>query len=385
MDEKTIFTDDGIAIPWFERDTKVFLDYTTFIFGGTGSGKTTIIEEILWYIKDECPNFLVICPSTSMKAYKNKVPRRCMKEDLSKELLIRIWERQFHLTQIYEIANDLDTIWRVFNKRPSREAKVMIMAIETSASQHISKIQKSNMDFSQKKAQINKIEELLIKRKIKIIKDFIKKHKETLLTLNLDKKERVAVEYVTLNPKLCLIIDDRTEQLDGWMKYFKKGESNILNQILFRGRHNNITLIIAAHDDKFIPTELRKNARITYFTQATALQASLNKTGSGYSGKTKKRIELMGDNIFDDEDAKIRTFRTFVIIKNDTKPYRYTIANVYPEMKLGSDKLYELANKLPKKKDTLDDNPYLEQLGGSAKKKKKFPNFTKSKGRHKFS
>lgn len=384
MDDKTIYTSNGIAIPWFERESNIFLDYTTFIFGGTGSGKTTIIEEILWYIKNECPFYLFICPVTSMKAYKNKIHPRCMKEDLSKELLIRIWERQFHLTQIYETANNFDTMMSVFNKRPSRESKVMMLAIEKSASEHMSRVQKSNMEFSYKKAQITKIEEMLLKGKTKILKDFIKKHKETLLTLDLSRQENIAVEFVSLNPKMCLIIDDCTEKLEGWMKYFKKGEENILERILFRGRHNNITLIIAAHDDKFIPTQLRKNARVTYFTQSSALQASLNKSGSGYSGKIKKKIELMGDTIFNDEKEKIRTYRTFVMIKNDTKPERYTIANVYPELKLGSDKLYELANKLPKKSDALDDNPYLEQLGGT-KNKRKYPNFTKGKRNHKFS
>jgi type IV secretory pathway VirB4 component len=62
-ERKTLYTSKNEPIRWFERTADCFLDKTTLIFGGTGSGKTTIIEEILYICKDYIPayGFILTC------------------------------------------------------------------------------------------------------------------------------------------------------------------------------------------------------------------------------------------------------------------------------------------------------------------------------------
>jgi predicted ATPase len=50
-DTRDLKTPGGIVVPWLEKTADNYLDKTTFIFGGTGSGKSTIIEEILYLCK----------------------------------------------------------------------------------------------------------------------------------------------------------------------------------------------------------------------------------------------------------------------------------------------------------------------------------------------
>jgi Cdc6-like AAA superfamily ATPase len=119
-DAKTIYTNDGIPIRWFNKDVDDYLDKTTLIYGGTGSGKTTIIEEILYKVRYMIPAFLVIVPSTSSHYYTAKLPERCVKEDLTKRKLEQIWQRQSSLTQIYKIANNIKNLARVFEKVADR-------------------------------------------------------------------------------------------------------------------------------------------------------------------------------------------------------------------------------------------------------------------------
>ena len=52
VDSKTIYTIEGTPIPWLAKNAYNHLDKTTLIFGGTGSGKTTVIEEILFLLKE---------------------------------------------------------------------------------------------------------------------------------------------------------------------------------------------------------------------------------------------------------------------------------------------------------------------------------------------
>lgn len=380
MSDKTIYTRSKDPVPWVDRTTEMFLDMTTFIFGGSKSGKTTIIEEILYLTREHCPNYIIICPETSVTAYQKKLPSRCIKEDLDKKTMQEIWKRQNWLTQIYNIANDMDTLKSLFRKAPDRETYALITAMEYAATRQIKLIREmTELNHAQRKAQISDVEKILNKKTKDLIKKFIKENKEKLLELKLTRKEKAAVDYHDLNPKLCLIIDDCTEKLPTWLKYFKKSEENVLQSILFRGRHNNITMIVAAHDDKFLTTELRKNAHVTIFTQMSALQASLNKDGTGYGKKEKKRAEEIGEAVFDEEDATIKTYRVLVLLKNVTHPFRYTIADLHSEFIIGGKCLYDMVELMPKQRDTLEENPYI--INEAPRAKKQTPPFGKSNRR----
>jgi hypothetical protein len=112
---------------------------------------------------------------------------------------------------------------------------------------------------------------------------------------------------------------------------------------------------------KIVDTELRKNARVTIFTNSSALNASLNKVSSGYGKKEKEEISNISNKIFANEET-IKTNQKFCNIREDMKPFRYTIADCYPDFVLGSDPFNNLIKKIPNEKDNKQDNPYLKEL-----------------------
>jgi hypothetical protein len=362
-ESKTILTSNGSPIYWLPKDPQNHLDKTTLIFGGSGSGKTTIIDELLYQLKDYIPNFLVIAPRTSDTTYRKKLPSRCIKEDLTKRKLQQIWDRQYNITQLYNTANDIAVLESLFKKRPDRETYVMLSAIKKRASEVINDIEnKKELDFAQKKSQKIAIEELLNKRIKTLYKTFITKYKNTLENMDLSPHERIAVEYAELNPRFCLIIDDCSEKFQSWMKYFKKGEVNPFESIFYKGRWNYLTLIFAAHDDKLVNPELRKNARVTIYTNSQALVASINKTGNGFTTKDKKEAMAYANRIFNEEKTGVKTHQKLCYVREDIHPFRYTIANLYPDFILGCYSLRDLVSKLPKKDDNLKSNPFVKEL-----------------------
>jgi DNA repair exonuclease SbcCD ATPase subunit len=364
MDEtKTIYTDDNTPIPWLEKSVDNFLDKTTLVFGGTGSGKTTIIEEILYLCRNYIPNYFVIAPRTSDKAYRKKIPARCIREDLTKKKLQKIWDRQFFFTQLYNIANDITVLESLFNKTPDKQAMVMVKAIIQRAKDCIDNIeQSSSLNFAQKTSQKNIVEELMNKKIKSLYKKTIRQYRSVLEKYELEDKEKIALEYLDINPRIMMIIDDSSEKFKGWMKFFKKGETNPFECIFYKSRWNFITLVFAAHDDKIVDTELRKNARVTIFTNSQALVASLNKTQSGYTSSEKKLAMKMAGKLFGGEDQGIKTHQKFCYIREDSHPFRYTIANLYPEFTLGCQPLQELIQKMPKLDDNLENNPFLKDI-----------------------
>jgi hypothetical protein len=363
LEKKTIRTTKGNPIHWLPKETNNHLDKTTLIFGGSGSGKTTIIEEILYLIKEHVSNYLVIAPQTSDTPYRRKLPARCIKEDLTKKKLQQIWDRQYHVTQIYKTANDIAVLESLFKKSPDRHSHVMVEACRKRAIFYMDKIENDDRyDFGKKRAYKTGIEELTSKKIKQIYKEAIRKNKSILEKMTLQPHEKIALEYLDIDPRFCLIIDDCSEKFQTWMKYFKKGEVNPFDSIFYKGRHNFITLIFASHDDKLVPTELRKNARLTIYTNSQALVASINKTGNGFTLKEKKDAMEYAGRVFGEEKDGIKTHQKLCYIREEIPPFRYTIANLYPDFKLGGAALWNIVSKMPKKEDNLSSNPFAKDM-----------------------
>ena len=368
---KTIYTKSGEPIKWLARSADSYLDKTTLIFGGSGSGKTTIIEEILFLCSKHIPNYIVVAPRTSDKAYRSKfknedIANRCIKEDLTKKKLQTIWQRQYYITQLYNTANDINVLESLFAKAPDKEIFVMIQAILKRATDKNSEIQKSSiLNYAQKKSQTSNIKELCAKKIKFLYKKSIRQNKEILysksISNTLTDKEKVALEYLDINPRLMIIIDDSTEKFQSWMKLFKKGEVNPFESIFYKGRWNYITLLFAAHDDKIIVPELRKNARITYYTTSQALVASLNKAQSGFTTQEKKFAQRCAEVLFNEEDG-IRTWQKLCYVREDSSPWRYIISNIYQDFNIGCNYLDNLVIKMPKIEDGLNSNPFLKNI-----------------------
>ena len=374
QDNKNLTTKEGDIIPWLEKDYNNYLDKTTLIFGGTGSGKTTIIEEILYLLKDHIPNFIVIAPKTSDSTYKSKLPARCIKEDFTKQQLKQLWDRQYAVTDIYNIANKFEILEELFNMIPNRESIIMIESIKRKALQKIKEIETSFLDYGQKKAQKLAIEESQKKHIKTIYKDTIRKNSFVLKSnLNLTAQQMIAIEYLDFNPRLGLIIDDSSEKFQKWMSYFKKNEDNIFGSIFYKNRWNYLTLIFAAHDDKVINPEFRKNSRVTIYTGSVSLVTSLNRQGNGYTTKEKKDTMRYATRVFsNDEKSNIKTHQKLCYIREDAHPWKYTIAEPPPDFKLGCNPTIELIANMPSNNENnLKENPLAKKIIEEQTKKRK--------------
>lgn len=362
MSDKDLCTPSGIKVPWLEKNVDNYLDKTTFIFGGTGSGKTVIIDEIMNLCRDYIPNTLIITPPTSRKSYVNRIHNMCIKEDLTKKKMQQIWQRQVYATEVYNIANNPDTLKSLFAKSPDRESIGYVTEICRRAEARIEEIRRSDASFDQRQGQISNLMALRNQRILAIYKTTIRKYKDYLEHQQLSLEEKTALKFLDFNPRFMLVIDDCSEMMKRWMNYFKKDEENIFEKILYKGRHNFITMVFSCHDDKLIATELRKNARVVFYTNSQSLNASLNKQGNGFSTRERKEFMDVGDFLFRDEKSEVKLHRKFCYVREDSNPLKYTIANRYSDFNMTSGPLGELVNKMPKQSDALVNNPFVQEF-----------------------
>jgi hypothetical protein len=362
QESKILYTSDGTPIQYMEKNANNFLDKTTFIFGGSASGKTTLIEEILYLIKDSVTNYLVIAPETSSATYRRKLPGICIKEDLSKKLLLKIWKRQIDMTRCCNMAKDPKNLEKLFLRINDRKTSLLIHGVRLAANSRIDYVKaRKDIDFAQKRT----LEAIIESRCVEIIRNLyvraVLDNREYLEKQDLSIDEATALEYLETNPRICIVIDDCSEKIAKWMSYFRKGDENVFEAIVYKGRHNNITLLFVSHDDKLIKPELRRGARVTIFTTSQALIASLNKTQSGYTNQEKKEGMKIATRLFGSDDYT-KTFQKLCYIREDPKPFKYTIANIYQDFELGGIHLRELAAKMPKTEISLEENQFVKEL-----------------------
>jgi hypothetical protein len=350
-------------IRWLPKDKNYFLDKTTLIFGGSGSGKTTINEEILYLIKDDIPNFLFITNKSSEEIYKKKIPEICIKNDLTAEMMTNIWTRQNHMTECYKIANDMQILENLYDKIPDGYKK-RVSDIDKMIKGYIEEANNSTLPFDKKKALIANITDIGNNKKKELYKSSIRNNQKYLLNskLNLNLHEKVAIEFLDMNPRLMIVLDDVSDKFKIWMKMFKQ-EQNPFESIFYQGRHNFISLLFSAHDDTVVHPTLRKNARTIIYTSSNSLLTAFTRTGNGYTKEDKKMVEMIAKHFYGDETSSNKTYKKICYIREDVHPFRYTIANIdYPDFKLGEEYLYKLVENLPKNNNKLKENPLIKHL-----------------------
>ncbi len=363
VDEKTIFTHENqIPIKNLERNLTNYLDRTTIVYGKSGSGKSWFIRDILHLIQNHMPNVLLITPqSTYEKDYKGIIPEKCVKHDLTRNLMELIWKRQSYITEIYTMRENLVTIQGLFMKCGDRDAVVKAKLISGTAKSVIGKINTHRgLSYDERARMIKDVQEQQMRDLRMLYRDTILRHRENLRRTSLTETEENVLKYLNTNPRFLLLIDDCTENFKKWSSYFKKTETDIFESIAFKGRHNFITSIIATHDDVYISPSRRKNAHISIFTSPEVLMSTIARPSSGFGAKDKKEIAEIAQRIFSDETSKVKLHMKFCIVDSIDR-YQYMIAGKYTDIRIGCPALLELIKRMPKKQKTTSTNPYLKK------------------------
>ena len=352
--DKNLISEDGTVLKWLKKDYNLYLNKTTLIYGRTQSGKSTIIDEIMYLCKDYIPAVFIICQSSvtvSSSPYHNKIPNNCIKNGVSKEWLESFIERQKGRAALYKTANEIKVLKGLFDKikqalaisNEIREEEEIV----SKSQDYINKINMNNkLDFVKKREHIANVQELknqylkdLYRKTIRENKNFLERKP------GLSKDEECCINYLDFNPNILLVFDDCASAFKKWVK-----ESKSVSEMFYNGRHYFITQIISSQDDTEINAELRKNALVSIFTTSQAATANFNRSSNAYSKAERKEADTCIKIVFDSgANTVARNFKKLVYIQNDPNPFFYTIADLYDTFRLGCDSLWELDDKIKAK------------------------------------
>jgi hypothetical protein len=354
-DDKSLLLYDKTRLKYFPKNHKYFLNHTSIIYGRTESGKSTIIEEIMYLCKNFIPTVFVIAPTNSSNnAYTNKIPPQFILKNLDVEWLDNFLIRQKNSAGAYITANKLEILKMLFNRISDVTSENLETSINKKAQNSIIFIEESNMDFSNKKSQKSQIIEERDNMIRKLYKTTIRYNKVQLENnKNLSKDEKAALSFLDFNPNIMLILDDCAST---FKKLYKK--STAIKEIFYEGRHYFITTIISAQDDKEIDSELRKNTTVSFFTTSQASTSNFERSSNGYAKHEKQTSKFCTDAVFKQDD-NIKHYRKLVYLQGDSDPFRYTIADLYDDFRMGSIPMWEYADKIKSKYSMSNKNNVL--------------------------
>lgn len=351
MSEKKYITlSTGKKVEYNNKDSKQYLNRITILYGGTMSGKTTLMFDILHILKKHIMIPIIFCPTTtsdSNKTYKKSFPSSLIYREVDLEKIGSIYKKQKERAEKYKIANQMNILRKLFEKVASSSDKLISEKIMRTFTKIVNGIENSKQEFGIKRALKNSAEEERDHKLKTQWKDCIRENKKQLLTMQLKSIEKICLKYLDFNPNILLLFDDCAAQSNIWSK------SPIMKELFFNGRHNYITQIYTLQNDKSIPPFLRSNAHISVFTDEFSANAFFSAATNSISKNKRKFVETIVSHIFN--NSGLNTHTKLVYNKFSNPSFTVTIADLRDAERYGCRSLWDYDKVLKRKNQDLFD------------------------------
>jgi len=322
--------DMGNKIPYLKKDLKFFYRKITLLYGETESGKSTIIQEIMYLMKDRIPNVIIFAPTNDSNGlYTGKVRGPAIFRKLTIDILAEINERQKKAMKIYSIANDMETMRSIFVRFADDRMKAIVNTVNKEIERHLQIAATQYSDPGLRHAEEKKVRDMQSQALRSAYKYVIANNKKTLMhDPSLSDTQKIAVQFHDLNPDLMLIFDDCAS-------FFKEHQKEpLIMDMFYQGRHDGLTSVFSFQGDKDIPPNLRRAAHTAIFTTSTCAMAHFGTTSNGYDKQTKKRADLAIARIFK-QDGDMPTYRKLAYLRNEAEKIQCILADSYGDFKMG--------------------------------------------------
>lgn len=362
-------------IPEYVLDPNKLVNKSIVLYGATGSGKTLIIKDILYELRNNVDQVLLISPTEmTNNAYEGIIPKPCKHPRLylpdpekgkkkenpttcAKLFLSKLLERQEILTSLYRSANsheNLDQLLRRIDRKYRAECAQYIDKISSYKRHFRHKVEKKKIPDTQKLEYYEKIEELCDGLMKDVKKKYLRKDHKYLTKLHdsgkLSEAEKQCYEYKDSNPNIVVIFDDCAADIVNIVK------TDLFRQLFYQGRHYSITVIMSCQDDTDLPANIRKQAHINMFTQSNTSKSNFTRESNKYDPDIVK-IAIEATSY-----AFSATYRKLVYSRVENKFYAFK-ATTHKPFKFGSSALWELCEKIEDDGKSINkSNPFFKKF-----------------------
>jgi hypothetical protein len=337
-----------IKVNFLEKNAKYYFNRSTILFGASDSGKSTILIEILYLLKNYVPNIFVFAPTAEENnAFDGIVPAPLVYRTVEIDVLKEIYSRQQAATKIYNTVNNLTSLRKLFEKVADHKSVEAAKLAYSNANSIIQRKQSdSSIDFVERRFAVSEVKKVRDNYLTKLYKSVIRDNKKRLRVMELPEQYRYIIKYLDFNPNCVVVLDD----CGAILKKFQKEE--VVKKIIFQGRHAHINLLLTLQDDLNLDSSIKKNAFVSVFTTSRCATAYFERGNNSFSKKEKEKANKIISHIFAPSAKK--DFKKLVYLRDDPNPFRYTIADLYDNFRFGSPCLWKMCEKITKEKNMCD-------------------------------
>lgn len=323
---------DGEKTPYLKKDPWVFYRKIVALYGETESGKSTIIQEIMFLLRKVIPNVIIFAPTNdSNNLYTGKTYKPGIFSVLSIEILEEIFQRQKDAVKIYDIANNMDVMKSVFMKVADDRTRAIVNSVNRDAERHILLAAQRYTDPGMRKSEEMKIKKMRDDSLRRTYKLCIEANRRSLLkNPTITEAQYIAVYYYEFLPDVLLIFDDCATF------FAQHNNEKIVKDMFYEGRHGALTSIFSFQGTSNIKPDLRRAAHVSIFTTQASANAYVGCKENGISGDKalKRRWEKCATRIFK-PDGDMPTYRKLVYIRGGAEPLQVTLADSYDDFVMG--------------------------------------------------
>lgn len=301
-----IYEGDKIGrITLLNRDAfDMFLNKSTLIVGGTGSGKSTVIYDIFDMLHDHVSVPLIFIPELSVpnndyssiissdKFFIHKPP--------TIERFREIVTAQTKNAKAYRYAHDIDNLMafnRKYNIVSLQELNDKMRSAEINASS------KDDVGYRQYISdRYDRSAEAMI------IKGISLKRKELINNPNLSENDKIIVLFAGSNPNITIVIDDYSAELKSLFdsisgRSVDNTQECPINTIITKGRHLFITILFIIHN----PSDIKPQHRKLFSNIIVPNTSNFTSNYSSINGKQPNAALLSAVNSIFSETIKFAT------------------------------------------------------------------------------
>ena len=344
---------------------KNYLDRTTINYGASGTGKSYLIREQCFLLKDFMERIIVFTTTNDVnKTFDKIAPKIMINNKPTAEKLIKIYNANADRARLYTMVHsstDLAMVVNKMNEYPHlsiiyNSVSIAINEATRATETFIQRIKLSNEPYDKQMQECNRANEILEKRKTEIYRRTIRAHKNALYDICSSKENthlKVLIDNLDINPRLLVIFDDCLEELHEIAKRKQKGsdgsDENIVDKFFSRGRWAFMTIIIGAQNDAKITPHMRRSAFLSIFTEHECAIHFMNSKVNSLSKPKKDRMAQACTAVF---DTSKNNYKKLVYCRLNTSietAFMYAIAGTYPDFRVGSDAFWAYCDAVQRK------------------------------------
>lgn len=333
--------DDGTRLKSIKMGPDLLLNSVALLYGARNSGKTTVVKEMMYQVKNMVEEAYIISQSAGANnQFKDFVPKHAIKTDISTEWILDLLKKQKKKAHVMrEYVDDttiLESLFGICSTDAEKRAKLNFIH---KTQDYIEQMKKECAnDYEMQMYWISKFEKNRDDRIKKLLRATIKKNLLRLKRLNrLNVAERTAVDNFNMNPHILLIFDDCASAMKEWTR-----KNPTILEAIYNGRHYYMTVIITAQADTTIDNKIRSNFTLVVYTDPGTAESNIDREHKTDKKKGSRCISAIwrSSNLLGNFKKLI-----YLAATPDGDPFRYCIMPIHGIFEVGSKAFWKREKK----------------------------------------